>query len=94
MHAQERRFWNGTERRKPYSCRRISDRRDHRERRSDRRNTAERQTRSIYGWLRALARARLGVDRRKNVDQRMNANRRNFNPRSMLTREELADLLK
>lgn len=94
MNTAEKHVWNGIERRKPYSCRRVSDRRANQERRNDRRNSAEKQSRSFYGWLRALTMARLGVDRRKNVNQRRNTDRRKFTPRSMLTREELADLLR
>lgn len=94
MNASAKHIWDGTERRKPYSCRRISDRRANQERRTDRRNAAEKHSRGFYGWLRSLAKARLGVDRRKNFDKRIIANRRRFAPRSMLTREELADLLR
>jgi hypothetical protein len=94
MNAQAKHVWDGNERRQLHSCRRVSDRRANQERRFDRRNAPEKHSRSFYGWLRSLAKARLGVDRRKNFDQRIIANRRSFTPRSMLTREELADLLK
>jgi hypothetical protein len=94
MNAPIKQMWDGLERRKPNSCRRTADRRARAERRCDRRNDAEKHNRSFYGWLRSLAKARLGVDRRKNSDQRITPNRRRFTPRSMLTREELADLLK
>lgn len=94
MNAPAKFLWDGTERRKPHSCRRLADRRCHQERRSDPRNSRETSShRGFYGWLRSLIKARLGVDRRKSADQRV-ANRRHFSPRSMLTREELADLLK
>ena len=86
--------WDGIERRQPHSNRRNSDRRAVRERRSDRRDSTQRKKESFYGWLRSLIKRRLGVDRRKNIDQRTVADRRNPSPRSMLTKEELADLLK
>ncbi|NOR25803.1 MAG: hypothetical protein GQ542_15730 [Desulforhopalus sp.] len=86
--------WDGTERRKPNSCRRNAERRSTRERRYDRRESTSKSNRGFYGWLRSLVKARLGVDRRKNIDRRIVANRRNPSPRSMLTKEELADLLK
>ncbi len=81
------------DRRKPGSCRRKkSDRRKHTERRQDPR---EKQPirRSFYAWIRSLIRTRLGVDRRKNRDRRM-MERRDLNPRSVLTQEELDHLLK
>lgn len=94
MNAPAKFLWDGTERRKPHSCRRVADRRCHQERRSDPRTCREASShRGFYGWLRSLIKARLGVDRRKSTDKRV-ANRRHFSPRSMLTREELADLLK
>lgn len=86
--------WDGTERRKPNSCRRNNERRSARERRYDSRDSATKINRSFYGWLRSLIKARLGVDRRKYTDQRIVADRRNPTPRSMLTKEELADLLR
>lgn len=86
--------WDGTERRKPNSCRRNAERRSSRERRHDRREGTQKNNRGFYGWLRSLIKARLGVDRRKYIDQRVVADRRNPTPRSMLTKEELADLLK
>jgi len=85
--------WDGTERRKPNSPRRHSERRSSQERRYDRREGLS-KNRSFYGWLRSLIKARLGVDRRKYTDQRVIADRRNPTPRSMLTKEEIADLLK
>lgn len=94
MNVPTKNIWDGTERRKPDSSRRVSDRRTNHERRCDRRNTAEKKPRDLVGWLRSLVKTRLGVDRRKRFDQRVIANRRRFTPRSMLTKEELADLLK
>jgi hypothetical protein len=86
--------WDGIERRRARSCRRIAERRSSQERRSDRRESTQANKRSFSGWLRSLVKARLGVDRRKNIDRRKIANRRNPSPRSMLTKEELADLLR
>lgn len=85
--------WDGTERRRPNSCRRTSDRRTYRERRYDSRKTKN-PNRNFYGWIRSLTRSRLGVDRRQQGDQRVIANRRTPSPpSSMLTKEEIADLL-
>ncbi len=94
MNAPVKYMWDGTERRKPHSCRRLSDRRTNKERRVDRRTASGKHSRGLFEWLRSLAKVRLGVDRRKNLDQRVIANRRKFTPRSLLTREELADLLR
>lgn len=93
MNAPAKFNWDGVERRKPNSCRRVTDRRSNQERRSDPRAGVAVSRRGFYGWLRSIIRIRLGVDRRKTPDQRV-ANRRQFTPRSMLTREELADLLR
>jgi len=88
------RRWDGTERRKPNSCRRNFERRIALERRCDRREITPAKNRTLYGWLRSLVKTRLGVDRRKYMDRRIVADRRTTSPRSMLTKEELADLLK
>lgn len=64
--------WDGkTERRRPESCRRRShrDRRDYDERRYDSRK-AKHPNLTLYGWMRSITRARLGVDRRQQGDQR------------------------
>lgn len=88
--------WNGTtERRHPNSCRRSSDqdRRIYSERRYDSRK-ARNPNRTFYGWIRSMIRARLDVDRRQQGDQRIVSNRRTpQRPSSMLTKEELSDLL-
>ncbi|KJS00451.1 MAG: hypothetical protein VR65_13265 [Desulfobulbaceae bacterium BRH_c16a] len=94
MIAPVNKTWDGIERRKPNSCRRKSDRRAHQERRCDTRDGTRQRRRGFTSWLRSLIKARLGVDRRKNGDRRTVANRRRMNPGSMLTKEELADLLK
>jgi len=88
--------WDGkTERRRPESCRRRSDRdrRDYSERRYDSRK-AKHPNLTLYGWMRSITRARLGVDRRQQGDQRIIESRRfPLRPSSMLTKEEIADLL-
>lgn len=85
--------WDGIERRQANSCRRTSDRRTFQERRYDSRNTKN-PNRTFRGWLRSFTHTRLGVDRRKRGEQRIVANRRNPRPSSMLTKEEIADLLR
>lgn len=92
MNAIVQTEWDGVERRKPGSCRRKSDRRSYRERRFDPREQKN-PNRNFYGWIRSLTHKRLGVDRRKNMDQRVTENRRSCSPSAMLTKEELADLL-
>ena len=94
MKAPVNSTWDGIERRKPNSCRRKAERRAYRERRCDTRDGNRQSRRSFYGWLRALIQARLGVDRRKNIDRRQLSTRRRPSPRSLITKEELADLLK
>lgn len=84
--------WDGTERRERGRCRRKArERRSHRERRSDRRQ-GRGQKRSPLQWLRSVCRARLGVDRRQRIDQR-GWERRTLSTRSLLTKEELNELL-
>ncbi len=48
---------------------------------------------TIKTWFLSLIHLRLGVDRRKEVDRRKNGARRQQRNGSVLTREELADLL-
>ncbi len=84
--------WDGKERRGSGRCRRRSrDRRSLRERRLDHRQGHGRK-RSLVAWIRSVFRARLGVDRRKKSEQR-GRDRRYFSPRSLLTKDELRDLL-
>lgn len=86
-------IWDGVERRSQNSCRRRNpDRRNCSERRQDPRRGKTRR-RSLLAWIRSLIRGRLGVDRRKGVEQRM-FERRCSGPRSLLTREELEALLR
>jgi hypothetical protein len=73
--------------------RNSSDRRSNEERRYDNRLAPVKQPKSIKAWLRAFTNARLGVDRRKQVDRRSSADRRQLKIESLLTQEEIADLL-
>ncbi len=81
------------ERRSRQGCRRSGKdrRRANHERRCDVR-TGQKTRKSLYAWFRSLTNPRLGVDRRKNVDQRVLSDRRQRTPRSLLTQEELNDL--
>ncbi|MFW2365609.1 MAG: hypothetical protein ACN4GW_04285 [Desulforhopalus sp.] len=95
MNSQQQQGWDGVERRNPNNQRRISDRRSYRERRSDTRGNSQKPRRRLSAWFRSLIRARLGVDRRKNIDRRVLPDRRHQKtPSSLLTKDELADLLK
>ena len=85
--------WDGTERRKKNRRRDDHDRRKSMERRCDIRENRRKPKKTLRTWMRSLTNARLGVDRRKGKDQRTIHDRRNPSPRSMLTKEELADLL-
>ena len=87
-------LWDGIERRNRDSNRRQKEnRRSSTERRSDPRDESQKQKLTLRCWMRSLTNARLGVDRRKVPDQRSTIDRRNPSPRSMLTKEEIADLL-
>lgn len=92
MNAPIHSIWDGVERRKAGTCRRKSERRSYRERRFDPRS-GKNGKRGFSGYLRSLVNGRIGVDRRKLSDQRIVPDRRQTTPRSMLTAEELADLL-
>lgn len=86
--------WNETERRKPARERREnSDRRFKDERRFDFREAHPPARRSVTAWMRSLTNARLGVDRRKGSERRI-VDRRSAMLRSLLTHQEIADLLK
>ena len=92
---QESQIWDGIERRNPRLIRRTGERRSREERRFDPRlPSPKQQHRNLLAFIRSLKHMRLGVDRRKNTDQRILPDRRNRAPRSLLTREEIADLLK
>ena len=71
-----------------------TDRRKINERRFDFREAHPPARRSVKAWMRSLTNARLGVDRRKKEDRRIFDKRRSQDLRSLLTPEELADLLK
>lgn len=87
--------WDGIERRKPLRQRREdSDRRVYHERRFDFREAHPPSRRSVRAWVRSFTNARLGVDRRKGEERRSQYDRRSQKLRSLLTPEELADLLK
>ena len=87
--------WDGVERRKKKEDRRaLSQRRLSIERRFDFRKAKPQARRSLKSWLRSLANARLGVDRREGVERRALEDRRSQELRSLLTPEELADLLR
>ena len=64
------------------------------ERRSDNRLSPAKQQKSLKEWFRAVTHLRLGVDRRKSRDRRRAFERRQtYQAHSLLTPEELADLL-
>lgn len=69
------------------------DRRSNQERRNDNRLAPAKHPKTLKAWLRALTNSRLGVDRRKRVDRRSSVDRRQPQLASLLTKEELADLL-
>jgi hypothetical protein len=73
--------------------RKTGDRRSQDERRFDSRLATVKQRKTIKVWLRSMTRSRLGVDRRKKDDRRTSNNRRRQSMRSILTRDEIADLL-
>jgi hypothetical protein len=82
------------ERRKSSSSRRkIEDRRSEEERRFDSRVARVSVRKKINAWIRSLIHSRLGVDRRKKRDQRRNVDRRQQRLESILTQNEIADLL-
>ena len=86
--------WDEIERRNPAKERRISsERRYAAERRFDFRESQPLVRRSVKAWVRSFTNARLGVDRRKGVERRM-VDRRSEELRSLLTPEEIADLMK
>ena len=81
--------WQGVD------CRRAGgDRRINSERRFDPRGGAEGSKRSLKAWIRSLTNPRIGIDRRKGSDRRRARSGKTINIKSLLTREELSDLLK
>jgi hypothetical protein len=81
------------ERRIVFSRRKVEDRRSRDERRFDSRVASVQLRKTIKTWLRSLTHLRLGVDRRKKNDRRNYYDRRNQRLGSILTREEIVDLL-
>ncbi len=87
--------WDGAERRDKREARReFSERRLSVERRFDFRKAQPHSRRSLKSWFRSLANARLGVDRRAGAERRALEDRRSQELRSLLTPEEIADLLR
>ena len=76
-------------------CRRVRpDRRVQGERRSDPRGGGCGRKRSLIAWVRTLTNPRIGVDRRTGVDRRRTEPERTIRIKSLLTQEELSELLK
>jgi hypothetical protein len=73
--------------------RKNGDRRSLEERRLDSRLAAPRQPKTLRVWLRSLIRTRLGVDRRKKNNRRGITDRRRITIRTILTQDEINDLL-
>ncbi|MDR3630337.1 MAG: hypothetical protein P4L42_08365 [Desulfocapsaceae bacterium] len=73
--------------------RKGKDRRSQNERRLDSRLAAAPQPKSLRTWLRSKIYSRLGVDRRKKEDRRNISDRRQKSIRSILTQDEINDLL-
>lgn len=73
--------------------RRVGDRRVTDERRCDRRVSSN-GSRSLKAWVKSLTRPRIGVDRRKQGDRRTQQIRPARDLRSLLTADEINDLLK
>jgi len=94
MSVPENTIGEREDRRKLHGDRREIERRLYTERRYDsRENGRKHNNRSFYGWIRSLVKLRLGVDRRKNNNQRKRISDRR-RPSSLLTKDELTDLLK
>jgi hypothetical protein len=77
----------------PSDRRKRNDRRSWQERRHDNRLAPVKHPIMLKEWLQSLVYPRLGVDRRKNSDRRHTTNRRLQGSASLLTQEELKDLL-
>jgi hypothetical protein len=77
----------------PSDRRKTEDRRAQGERRFDRRQAKGARSVPITGWLLSIIHPRLGVDRRKNPDRRRVSDRRLQSMQSILTKDEIADLL-
>jgi hypothetical protein len=88
-------FTSGHPERRISTCdrRKVEDRRSVDERRLDSRLAVVKQRKTIKVWLRSMTHSRLGVDRRKKEDRRIENDRRYQSLKSILTQEEIADLL-
>lgn len=80
------------ERRKSGDRRTADDRRSQEERRHDFRDGAETHKITLKTWLLSKTKSRLGVDRRK-TERRSYLDRRQQRSQSLLTQNELAELL-
>jgi hypothetical protein len=81
------------ERRNVSKRRVIDNRRSQKERRLDSREVPFDLRKTVKTWFLSLIHSRLGVDRRKQGDRRKNGSRRQQRNGTILTREELNDLL-
>jgi len=93
MENNENEPWDGTERRSGKDRRSGQDRRSNVERRIDPRDSNIRIKKSLIARIRTLTNSRLGVDRRRG-DRRTGLDRRNQSPTSLLSQEEIAELLR
>ena len=85
--GQTRRSWDGEERR------RARERRSTDERRHDPRAAETPQRRSIIGSIRTVLNPRIGIDRRKGRERRKTQRTRTLQTSTIVTPEELQDLL-
>ncbi|MDD2462601.1 MAG: hypothetical protein PHI97_01255 [Desulfobulbus sp.] len=69
------------------------DRRSGRERRHDYRLSHDSAAHPFRRWIQSIIHPRIGIDRRRGRDRRQQNDRRQLKLTSILTREELADLL-
>ena len=76
-----------------FDRRNSKDRRSEKERRLDYRLSSDTTMRLINSWFHMIIRPRLGVDRRKGNDRRRDGDRRQQRLNSILSKEELSDLL-
>jgi len=93
MENNENEPWDGTERRSGKDRRSGQDRRSNVERRGDPRDSNIRIKKSLIARIRTFTNSRLGVDRRHG-DRRTGQDRRNQSPTSLLSQEEIAELLR
>jgi hypothetical protein len=73
--------------------RQSPERRANAERRCDSRLAPVKHPKTLKTWIRSLTNSRLGVDRRKRGDRRTHSDRRQQRLESILTQEEINDLL-